>query len=203
MNQENTQTPPQAPTVLGATPCSPFFVFDVESVGLHGEGFAVAGGIYIDGSARSEFRFCCPPSEADGTDDDRAWIAANVPAMEITHLDPGGVREAFWREWVAAKERHPEIKMAGECLWPVEATFVVRCIQHRPKERNWEGPYPFHEIASIMLAAGMDPMATYKRQPSELPAHEPLADARLSARLLAEALRTMANEIEQTTQSKP
>ena len=40
-----------------------------------------------------------------------------------------------------------------------------------------------------MLCAGMDPMATYDRLPAELPRHDPLADARQSARLLVEALR--------------
>jgi hypothetical protein len=172
---------------------SPFFVFDVESIGLHGEGFAVGGGVYIDGAAQSEFRFCCPTEEAEGEDADRAWVKDHVAVMEITHRTPRNVREAFWAEWMKAKDRYPGIKMAGECLWPVEAGFVARCIYQAKDERNWSGPYPFHEIASIMLAAGMDPMATYARTPSELPAHEPLADARLSARLLSEALTRMAN----------
>lgn len=191
---ETVQSPTVSPTELGASYCSPFFVFDVESVGLHGEGFAVAGGIYINGSARSEFRFCCPLEEAEGDDTDREWVRANVPVMEITHRDPRGIREAFWAKWIEAKKQYPGIKMAGECVWPVEAGFVSRCIRRNAEDRKWQGPYPLHEIASFMHAAGMDPMATYERQPSELPAHEPLADARLSARLLAEALRTMAND---------
>jgi len=167
----------------------PFFIFDVESIGLHGEGFAVAGGVYIAGAAQYEFRFCCPTEEAAGSDDDRAWVKANIPAMEITHRSPASVRDAFWAEWLEAKKQYPKISMAGECLWPVEAGFVARCISQDKETRNWEGPYPFHEIASIMLSAGMDPMITYERQPSELPTHEPLADTRLSARLLATALR--------------
>lgn len=169
----------------------PFFIFDVESVGLHGEGFAVAGGIYINGAAQSEFRFCCPPEEAKGDDDDREWVKANVPVMEITHRHPAAVREAFWSEWEKAKKRYPGITMAGECIWPVEAGFVARCIYQDKAKRNWEGPYPFHEIASFMRAAGMDPMATYERTPSEMPPHEPLADARQSARLLAEAMNKL------------
>lgn len=170
---------------------SPFFVFDVESVGLHGEGFAVAGGVYINGAAQSEFRFCCPLEEAEGEESDRDWVKANVPVMEITHRDPRGVREAFWSEWTKAKARYPGITMAGECIWPVEAGFVARCIYQDKEKRNWEGPYPFYEIASFMAAAGMDPMATYEREASEKPAHEPLADARQSARLLATAIRTL------------
>lgn len=78
--------------------------------------------------------------------------------------------------------------MAVECGWPVEARFLNACIDDDRGARNWSGPYPMHEIASIMLSAGMDPMTTYDRLPCELPAHEPLADARLSARLLAQVL---------------
>jgi hypothetical protein len=166
----------------------PFFVFDVESIGLHGEGFAVAGGVYINGSGQSEFRFCCPTEEAKGDPDDREWVKANVPPMEITHRNPAGIREDFWSKWIEAKEKYPEITMAGECIWPVEAGFVSRCVQQFMGGRKWSGPYPFHDITSVMLAAGMDPMATYEREESEKPAHEPLADARLSARLLSEAL---------------
>jgi len=186
---------PQDPvgTLLSPSPCSPFFVFDVESVGLHGEAFAVAGGVYIDAAAQSEFRFCCPIEEAKGDDDDRKWVKANVPVMEITHRHPAAVREAFWSEWEKAKKRYPGITMAGECIWPVEAAFVAACIRQEIADRKWSGPYPFHEIASVMLAAGMDPMATYEREESEKPAHEPLADARQSARLLATALRSLAH----------
>ncbi len=77
--------------------------------------------------------------------------------------------------------------MAAECLWPVEARFIHDCITD-DAQRLSAAPYPFHEIASVMLASGMDPMATYNRTPSEMPRHNPLADARQSARLLSEAL---------------
>lgn len=175
--------------------CSTFFIFDVESVGLHGEGFAVGGGVYIAGAAQSEFRFCCPLEEAEGDDADRAWVKANVPVMDVTHRCPSAVREAFWKEWQIAKARYPTITMAGECIWPVESGFVARCIYQDKAERNWKGPYPFHDIASVMLAAGMDPMASGSRDASELPAHDPLADARQSARLMAEAMRRVANKV--------
>ena len=66
----------------------------------------------------------------------------------------------------------------------------------------WVALSRFHEIASFMQAADMDPMATYEREESEKPAHEPLADARQSARLLATALRSLANATAQTQQGQ-
>ena len=166
----------------------PWFVFDVESIGLHGEAFAVAGGVYVGGVAVNEFCYSCPREEAHGRDDDREWVDDFIQHIDITDLSPDGVRNSFWACWCDAKSRYPDIKMAGECIWPVEARFVLECIKYDPIIRNWSGPYPFHEIASVMLCAGMDPMATYSRKDDELPAHNPLADARLSARLLHEAV---------------
>lgn len=164
-----------------------FFVFDVESVGLHGEAFAVAGGVYLEnGAAQWEFGFCCPIDECSGDESDRQWVKENMPTLEVTHRVPVGIRDAFWEAWMKAKAQGAV--MAVECGWPVEAGFLSRCIRDYPEDRKWEGPYPMHDVASVMLAAGMDPMRNYPRTPSEMPPHNPLADARQSARLLSEAL---------------
>ncbi len=64
-----------------------FFVFDVESIGLHGEGFAVAGGVYSkDGATQWEFSFSCPQEECEGDADDRQWVKENVPVLESERL---------------------------------------------------------------------------------------------------------------------
>lgn len=174
-----------------------FFVFDVESVGLHGEGYAVAGGVYFeDGTVDkdSEFIFACPPETAKGEDSDRVWIAENVPLMEGHYPSPSAMRWAFWVHWSTYKEKYPSLVMAAECAWPVEANFLSACVSDEPKVRNWEGPYPLHEIASFLVAAGMDPMATYDRLESEMPKHHPLGDARQSSRLLCEALEMIEDK---------
>lgn len=171
---------------------TPFFVFDVESVGLYGEGFAVGGGVYFNGTAQSEFQFCCPLEEAQGSDEDRAWVKEHVPVMAVTHRTPKGVREAFWDAWEMAQKRYPGIKMAGECIYPVEAGFVTACINDDKEERLWKGPYPLHDAATAMLMAGFDPMKRYTRTESEKPAHDPLADARQSARLLTTAIQKIS-----------
>lgn len=166
-----------------------FFVFDVESVGLHGEGFAVAGGVYLaNGSTQWEFSYSCPIDEAKGDDDDRKWVKEHVPILDLTHRNPIEIRDAFWSDWLKAKAQHPQIVMAVECGWPVEARFLCSTINDDKAGRNWKGPYPLHEIATYMSAAGMNPMGIYHRTSSEVPQHNPLADARLSARLLAEAI---------------
>lgn len=179
-------------------PDQKFFVFDCESVGLHGQTFAVAGGVYdIQGQPvlGSEFLFSCGHECAVGSsggneDDDRKWVEENVAIQEgaVLCANPHEVRHRFWQLWEMARRGFPGVMMFVECGWPVEAKFLEECIADDPVTRNWQGPYPMHEIATLMLAAGMDPMATYDRQPQEQPAHDPLADARLSARLLSAAI---------------
>lgn len=171
------------------------FVLDVESIGLHGEGFA-AGFVVIDdsGTELDSGRYACLPHRAAGRlngDDaaDRAWVAANVPHIAPTHISTPQVRSALFIALLGARERAAEagaqLLIWAECAWPVEARFLADAIDDAAART---GPYPLHEIATAMLLAGMDPMATYDRLPAELPRHDPLADARQSARLLVEAL---------------
>ena len=90
----------------------------------------------------------------------------------------------MWTFWKSQGAR-----LAADCNWPVEAKFLVHCVGEDPKAREWEGPYPFFDIGSILFAKGMDPLAKYPRIDGEECEHNPLHDARQSARLLLEALK--------------
>lgn len=163
------------------------FVIDVESIGLHGEPYAV-GYVAIDESGNELLakRLSIFPHQAHGDEDDREWVEQNIPPIPLSHESMEDMLDEFWRDWIAWKEQGA--LMFAECGWPVEAKFLAMCAGRNWPTNKWQGPYPLHDIASIMLAAGMDPMATYERTESELPKHDPLADARQSARLLSMAL---------------
>lgn len=169
-----------------------FFVFDVESVGLHGEGYAV-GYVVVNGEGREleSGCFACNPIDCCGPISGRKWVAENAPPLAVTHGSAMGVRAAFWNTSTNWKARGAVL--AADCAWPVEARFLCACVDDaRPinrggmadGRRDWEGPYPLIDVASVALAAGQDPLGTNDREPSELPTHNPLADARQSARLL-------------------
>lgn len=152
-------------------------VFDVESNGLHGIGFAV-GAVVIDesGSEVASFYAGCDPTTLPIRYDDREWMQANCyPALPPpTHEMPREVRDAFWVFW---QEHRADSTLWADCAWPVEARFLLACVEDDPS-RWWDGPYPLHEIAEHIG------MSTHARLPNELPAHNPLNDARQSARLL-------------------
>ncbi len=164
-----------------------YFVFDVESVGLHGEGFAV--GFVIkdrEGNQLEQGLFSCPTNAARGNLDGFEWCKDNLPSIEQTHTAPWMVRAAFWRKWL--EWRAKGAILVADCCWPVEARFLAQCVDDNPGERSWQGPYPLHDLASVLLARGIDPLAEKDRQPDELPRHNPLADAKQSARILIAAL---------------
>lgn len=178
-----------------------YFVFDVESVGLHGEGFAV-GYVVVDAADRGRELdsglFVANMDDSPGLPADRDWVKANVSTALDVHVSkrrslPAGtasvhkVREAFWDSW--AYWSGQKAVMAADVPWPVESRFLNACIADDPA-RKASGPYPLIDVASVRLAAGLDPLATCDRLDDEKPAHNPLADARQSARLLLEALAT-------------
>ena len=169
-----------------------YFVFDVESVGLHGEGFAV-GWVVVneDGEELTCGILACPLEKAQGSDEDREWVKQNVPehawqGKYFTYASPMEVRQEFWRVWKLWKKQGAIL--VADCPWPVEARFLIECVNDDPKNRNWEGPYPFIDVASVRLAAGLDPLGTDERIEGESPAHDPQRDARQSARLFIEAM---------------
>lgn len=164
-------------------------VFDVESVGLHGQGFAV-GYVVVNGFGVeiTHALIACSPMAANGDDDDRNWVAENVPVFEptIKCKEPFEVRQAFWNQWLCWKDRGTVL--VADCCWPVEARFLIECVDNDRAHRMWQGPYPLHDIASVLLAHGKNPTEKFTRLPSELPEHNPLNDARQSARILIESL---------------
>lgn len=167
-----------------------YMVFDVESVGLHGEAFA-AGWVTmgLDGKINSEGISGVSPHKCSGSMDGLQWVMANCVDLDSYCTQNGSdlVRMEFWSNWMHAKKLG--YVLAADCAWPVEARFLIECVRDDFRMREWEGPYPLIDIASIILAHGDDPLQTFERVPNELPAHNPLNDARQSARILAKYLK--------------
>jgi hypothetical protein len=169
-------------------------IFDVEALGLHGPAIAVAGVVMdtSNGGIVTEFAFHRKWTLKEHINDETAadWVTRHVTThtSSIEVEDEKALREAFWMVWRTAAA--DKCGLAAECAWPVEARFLNGCIDQYPS-RNWDGPYPLHEISSFMIAAGMDPMGSYDRTGREIPAHEPLADAFLSASLMWAAIKNL------------
>jgi len=164
-----------------------YMVFDVESIGLHGLDFAV-GFVIVNGFGVEiqSGLMSCGVNDTFGSSEDFAWCAENIPNIPVTHSCPKDMREAFWAQWLCWKDRGA--LLVADCSWPVESRFLINCVDESPEARKWQGPYPLHDVASILLANWKNPIEKVQRLQTELPEHNPLNDARQSARILIEAL---------------
>lgn len=165
-----------------------YMVFDVESAGLHGRGFAF-GYVVVDENGHE---VDCGGARADQpmsvSDANREWLDTHVtPVIEELELMPErALRRFFWSRWMRWKAEGAQL--VTDCGWPVEANFLSECVADDIEGREWEGPYPLLDLSSVLLAAGKNPAGTFERLPNELPAHHPIRDARQSARVLVETL---------------
>ena len=115
------------------------------------------------------------------------WVRDNVlpPLADApeTHPTARAMRDAFW-QWMA--EHREGALIVADCGWPVEAGMLSACVADDPS-RAFAGPYPLHEVATLLVAAGLDPMASYAERvlsPAALTSHRkhhPTDDARVSA----------------------
>ena len=163
---------------------SHWMVIDVESIGLHGQHYAV-GWVVLDaqnGEEKESGYFACPPQHASGAEKDREWVRKNAPELPTTHRSPLEITNDFCGLWNRLRKQYEGISMAADCSYPVETNFLDRC-----SGNDFEDPYPLFEISSILFADGKDPTGTYPRLHNELPKHHPLHDARQSGRLLTES----------------
>lgn len=164
-----------------------FMVFDVGRIGLHGEGFAVAWVVVgRNGERLDEGCIACDPADCAGTAEGRLWVSESVPPLKVTSPTKQHLRNTFWHEW--RRWANQGAVLVADCAWPVEANFLSACVHLNHAEREWQGPCPLHDLASIMMAHGVDLQAVAFRLPDELPMHHPLMDARQSARQLVACL---------------
>jgi hypothetical protein len=162
-----------------------FLTFDVESNGLHGNAFAVAGLlIRADGEVLEEFTARCPiVGEVD------AWVKKNVlkplATMAEDTQDEKALRDKFWTWFKAAREKADYVLVNNG--YPVEYRFLIACQDDDIEARYWEHPFPVIEVSSLFLAAGIKILTPAtdliedKIAGQTVLRHHPLWDAKVSA----------------------
>jgi len=163
------------------------FSVDAESLGLYGDIFAVGVSVReCDTNKEIDSLYVgCPLATVDGYRPDHPsikWLEEHVLCVlpPPTCTTAREMRDQFWafyEKWKAAGAT-----FVADCGVPVEANLFRRCVLDDEKTRCFQAPYPLHELGTLLLAHGKDPIGTYPRKPDELPAHHPLNDARQSGR---------------------
>jgi hypothetical protein len=190
-------------TLLG---CKQVFIFDVESIGIHGPAWAWASGVFdirTGNPVQEDHAFIDIHSwggvmedakgrpwwtgrEWNADPEDLKWVLDNCPRLTGEHSCVSDRRELMDRfRTVYERAAAANLPIAAETPWPVEANFLSQFISHRGAKAKWAGPYPLWDITTMTDAAGMDAMKIFHRMANERPEHDPRADIRLSARLLS------------------
>jgi hypothetical protein len=161
-----------------------YFVFDVESIGLHGEGFAAAYAVFdLNGNELENAVFACDPQAAVGDATDRKWVASNVPLQIQNCATPSQVRAELLNAWLEWSKRGAGC--FADCVWPVEANFLSAAIaEHVAIEgeaAKWAGPYPVVDIMSLEFAHRANASQPPERNVQLLQPHDPLSDVRYSS----------------------
>lgn len=170
-----------------------YLVFDVESLGLYGKGFAYGFVVVDKAGNRLEQGIETYSSWIRRSAGDllphEAWALKNVvPVLPPDTCDSlQVVRDRFWQLWMRWKQQGAYL--VADCPFPVESNFLRDSVGDDLIVRQWDAPYPLLDVASVMYKAGMNPMTFYNLEADEMPKHNPLCDARQSARLFLEAMQ--------------
>jgi len=154
------------------------FVFDVESISLHGTGFAV-GAIVLNrgGTKVDQFELMSLEGAAVASD----WVKENV----IPHLQDmttcrfdRTLRDEFYEFYMKHKDT---AEIWSDCNFPVETNFLSEIVKDDWVNRQWNMPYPLKDISTLfdveidrIEACGIPGLRK----------HNPFDDARASAHLL-------------------
>lgn len=157
------------------------FVFiDVECNGFNGETFATALLVTDnDGKTIKEVTYYCDYNLAKGEKD---WIKENCyptfsnnPHMN-TQLKLETLEEFNEVTRANILSLLPDYIFVADCPCPCETNFFRQINITEP-------PYPFIDVASMLLARRFNPLGVYERKEDELPYHHPMSDVYQTKRL--------------------
>ncbi|HVQ44765.1 MAG TPA: hypothetical protein VMT30_07455 [Candidatus Saccharimonadia bacterium] len=173
--------------------------FDVESNGLHGEAFAVAGVLMDSGRAiLSQFTSRCP---IIGPVD--PWVSENVlgpmQGMADTAADGLTMRNAFW-DWYHEVKAQADLIVAAN-PYPVEARFLIACQEDDMPAREFDHPFPYFDLSSMLYTLGITTAPdrrAYSAEASKSDSgqpHNPLWDAKSTAMTALAAIEQAAAKL--------
>ncbi len=124
------------------------FVFDVESIGLHGVGFAV-GATVIDQKSKLEVdKFALVSTEGMVDACDNEWVKKNV-FPKISNFPNCQslieLRDKFYAFYCKHKDT---CEIWSDVNFPVETNFLSAVVNDDIKNREWNMPYPLLDISS-------------------------------------------------------
>jgi hypothetical protein len=151
-----------------------FFIIDVESDGLLGDGFCVSA-IVIDIKKGEIIDKFIKMAEVNTVKNE--WVKNEV----IPHLNDIAIlnsklelQEEFWEFWM--KYRHQSLTLTDSGS-PVESYWFRQCILNDIINREKLGPFPQHDVATAVLVSGIGSVKRLEyAMLTDYPKHNPFYD---------------------------
>ena len=171
-----------------------YFVFDVESTSLHGEGFAagaiVCAPFYIQNFYhRIEIIDSFSLVSTEGMKNANKWVKKNVIPQLLSMpkcKTNKELRDKFYQFFM----KYKECDIYSDVNFPVETNFLSQIARDDLKNREFDMPYPLSDV-SHYIDISIDRLKKYKqlrtseRQDEDtLKIHNPVSDSIISACLL-------------------
>lgn len=156
------------------------FILDAEVDGLYGDIFSIGALVADRETFKIEDSFNVTSRPAMQAVKEPFVLENVIPpilkdsTMQVIEGGSDILLEQFWAFYLKHKK---DCLIIADFGTPVEAKVFYECIKARP-ERTFEGPYPLHELATILLVNNMDPditRSTFFEDPSLI--HSPYWDA--------------------------
>ncbi len=130
-----------------------FFFTDAETDGLYGRFLSVAA-LVTDKNGREIERFY-GAVKTDIEDVQSEWVRKNVyPYLKNASVifdDEYALSEAFWSFWMKYRE-------TADCVayvpYPVESRLFSLCVLQNIDERQFLGPFPMYDLATLLESKG-------------------------------------------------
>lgn len=166
-------------------------VVDVETNGLFGAPFAV-GAVVFDTDTQGTLTAFSGRGPIIGEVDTFVLEKVIHAVSDLPQfISNAQLRVAFWQWFTAHKDG---CKIFADVAYPVEAQWFRLCQEDMGV--TWGGPYPLHDVATLLLACGVDDnikRVEYAGNPmgDEFKDHNPLHDATISAHVVSRLLRQL------------
>jgi hypothetical protein len=155
------------------------FSFDTETDGLYGPVWAIGAVVLNEEVGEEIARF---EGQVEYTGENQWVWDSVVPYVDLPKFESArALRDAFWAFWMSHREEG--CVCIADFGSPVESGLFRACVEDDLEARQWSGPYPLHEVGTMLLAAGIDPDVDriVLSGLTGLKKHDPVADALASA----------------------
>lgn len=131
-----------------------YFSVDAETDELYGPAFAIGAVVWEDGKFTKQFKGVLKDADKFVTSD---WVRENcLPIADgyTQYETRADLLNAFWNFYMENKK---DAQIFADVGAPVETQVFRECVMLDLKNRQWDGPYPLDEVASILRGRGIDP----------------------------------------------